>query len=81
VVRGEIGDVKSQIVFSGEILYITSIIEKKCGELGQDILLSADIMQRISLPVIYQMKQAGKLQLDGQILDLYTIEELELEAV
>jgi hypothetical protein len=38
-------------------------------------------MQRISLPVIYQMKQAGKLQLDGQILDLYTIEELELEAV
>lgn len=78
VIRGEIGDVKSQIVFSGEILYVTSLIEKKCGELGQPILLSADVMQRIPLPVIYQMKLAGQLPLDGRTLDLYTIEELEL---
>jgi len=78
VIRGEIGEVKSQIVFSGEILYVTSLIEKKCRELGQPILLSADLMQRIPLPVIYQMKSCGKLPLDDRALDLYTIEELEL---
>lgn len=78
VIRGEIGDVKSQIIFSGETLYITSLIEKNCGKLGKNILLSNDVMQRISLPVIYQMKQAGKLPLDNHELDLYSIEEVEL---
>ena len=80
VIRGEIGDVKSQIVFHGGPLYTTALVEKQCGKLKKDILVTADLIKRISLPVIYEMKQVGRLELDRQ-LDLYTIIESELEAM
>lgn len=80
VIRGEIGDVKSQIVFHGGPLYTTAQVEKQCGKLKKDILVTADLIKRISLPVIYEMKQVGRLELDRQ-LDLYSITELELQAM
>lgn len=61
VIRGEIGDVKSQLVFHGETMYTASKIEKECNKLGHDILVSNDLMQKIELPVIYDMQAVGQL--------------------
>ena len=80
VIRGEIGDVKSQIVFHGEPLYTTAQVEKQCGKLKKDILVTADLIKRISLPLIYGSKQVGRLKSDSD-LELYTINEVELEAL
>ena len=74
VIRGEIGDVKSQLVFSGETMYITSKIEAECGRSGHDLLISSELMQRISLPVIYKMQHIGQLEGHPDI-SLYTLVE------
>ena len=83
VIRGEIGDVKSQLVFLGEVMYIVARLEKKCGELGHNILITSDLIQRISLPEILEMEYVGKLSASQKQkeLDLYTLNEIELSPV
>jgi len=82
VIAGEIGDVKSQITFLGDVLYTTGIIEKQCRLLGKENLVSEDLIKRISLPAIYKMKPAGKLEnLQGKETDLYTVTEIEIAAL
>ncbi|CAN5253817.1 hypothetical protein BH23BAC1_BH23BAC1_16380 [soil metagenome] len=81
VIVGEIGDVKSQIVFLGEPMYVTAKIEKKCGELGENILLSAEFADKIVLPDYYLLYPAGQLEVEfiDQPLNLFSIREQELE--
>lgn len=83
VIVGEIGDVKSQIVFLGAPMYATAKIEKKCGELGEDMLISAEVLEKIALPENYQIYPAGSLEVDflDQPLELFIIKEQELELV
>ena len=79
VIVGEIGDVKSQIVFNGEILYTTSAIEKKCRELQSTMLVSENLIKRISLPAIYDMTQLGELMTeDEEKIILYEVTEMDL---
>lgn len=42
VMVGEIGQIKREIAFSGDVLNTTSRIQSKCNELGVDILASED---------------------------------------
>lgn len=77
VIRGEVGIVKSQIVFHGEALYETAYIEKECQKLGLDILVSEPLMKRVSLPVIYKKKQVGGVPITGKDkrIRLFSVEE------
>ncbi len=82
VIVGEIGDVKSQISYSGNVLYITSSIEKLCKKIDKEILVSEELIKRISLPEIYEMKLAGAIDQDDDIsMDLYTISEIDMANV
>ena len=74
VVKGEIGDVKSQFVFHGETMYIASLIEKECGKLQHDLLISSDLVRLITIPVIYEIQMVGKLTGDERI-ELFTLTE------
>jgi adenylate cyclase len=79
VIVGEIGDVKSQITFLGDVLYTTANIEKECRNIGMENLVSETLMKRISLPDIYEMKLAGSLEsTNKRSMDLYTISEIDL---
>ncbi len=76
VVVGEIGDVKSQIVYHGEVLYQLAEIESKCRELDQSLLISGNLIQMVPLPELYKMVRVGELNTGGSnSLDLYTLQE------
>lgn len=79
VIVGEIGDVKSQITFLGDVLYITAQIEKECGNQKKENMVSGALIKRVSLPDIYEMKPCGSL--NGKTknpVDLYTVTEIEM---
>jgi adenylate cyclase len=82
IVVGEIGEIKSQIVYHGETLYDLKAIEEKGSAWDCDLLISAELMQQLFIPVIYRMHKAGEIhkKLSGTTLDLYTLEEKQLEA-
>ena len=76
VMAGEIGIVKRDIAYSGDVLNTTSRIQSKCNELKVNILISKYLMDILeSLPDMFKPTEVGKIALRGkqQSLMLYTI--------
>ena len=75
VMAGEIGVIKRDIAFSGDVLNTTARIQDKCNELGVDILLSKYLLNKLNLPAdSYQTQNVGEIQLRGKEkkMSLYT---------
>lgn len=67
VMVGELGQIKRDIAFSGDVLNTTSRIQSKCNELGVDILASkafSEIAYR--LPRGLRIKEVGMQELKGK---------------
>ena len=77
VIIGELGDVKSQIVYQGEVLYQTSAIEKKFSELQlkEDILISESLLKRITLPALFKASLVAEIKDHEGGMGVYTLEE------
>jgi len=76
VMAGEIGVVKRDIVFSGDVLNTAARIQQKCNELGVNILLSNYLLDKLSLqPDSFAPRKMGDMELRGkkQKVMLYTI--------
>ncbi len=76
VTTGEIGVIKKDIVFSGDVMNTTSRIQSMCNEYGVKILFSKYLMDKLSLPPNgYQPRRMGMIELRGkrQKVELYTL--------
>jgi adenylate cyclase len=76
VMAGEIGVVKREIAFSGDVLNTAARIQQKCNVLGVNILLSNYLLDKLSLqPDSYVPRKIGDMELRGkkQKVMLYTI--------
>lgn len=76
VVAGEIGVVKRDITYTGDVLNTTARIQSKCNELGVDILFSKRLLDLLNLaPGRYHPKRIGEIPLRGKARDelLYTV--------
>jgi adenylate cyclase len=80
VIRGEIGDIKSQFVFHGETMFVGAKMEKECSRIGYELLISASLMNQLSLPEKYKFVRAGILQNNGEI-ELFSIEEKDIVSI
>lgn len=59
VIVGEIGEIKSQISFIGNVMYETGAIEKSCKKFNTDILISDTLLKKIELPKKYRFQKEG----------------------
>lgn len=67
VITGEMGIVKREIVYSGDVLNTASRIQSLCNEMNTDLLVSNDLIQRIDLSVLHKkMKSIGEIILRGK---------------
>ena len=74
VLTGEIGEVKSQIIFYGEVLLRTSLIENKCKKDGMDHLVSENIYEAIKGEANFNFTYHDKLVLeDLKTISLYKV--------
>jgi adenylate cyclase len=76
VMTGEIGVIKRDIIFSGDVLNTAARIQGKCNDFGVDLLLSKHIIEKLSLPPnALQPEKMGELHLRGKQkrISLYTI--------
>ncbi len=75
VMAGEIGVVKRDIAYSGDVLNTAARIQSKCNELGVNILFSKYLLDKLSLkPNLLTPKKIGDMGLRGkeQKVVLYT---------
>lgn len=76
VMVGELGIVKREIAYSGDVLNTTARIQSKCNDLGVNILLSKHLIQELkSPPDSFQLTPVGELSLRGkqEAVMLYTL--------
>ncbi|MBL7776042.1 MAG: adenylate/guanylate cyclase domain-containing protein [Saprospiraceae bacterium] len=67
VIAGEIGVVKRDIAFSGDVLNTTARIQAMCNDLGVNILFSSLLLDRLQLPSgTFAPKRIGNMELRGK---------------
>jgi adenylate cyclase len=66
VIAGEIGIIKRDITYSGDVLNTTSRIQDKCGELDVNLLVSDDLLEVIALQSGFISKYMGCIKLKGK---------------
>lgn len=67
VMAGEIGVVKRDIAFSGDVLNTAARIQGKCNEFGVDILLSKFLLEKLmDVPSNFNPKKIGEILLRGK---------------
>jgi class 3 adenylate cyclase len=75
VTTGEIGIIKKDIIFTGDVLNTTSRIQGLCKNYNVDIIISVDLIKRLDLGTQFQIKTLGENELRGrdEKIELLTI--------
>ncbi|RTE53852.1 adenylate/guanylate cyclase domain-containing protein [Arenibacter aquaticus] len=75
VTTGEIGELKKEIIFTGDVLNTTARIQGLCNPLNVDILVSGDLCQSLPLESEFKIQSLGINELKGkeQNMELFTI--------
>lgn len=66
VIAGEVGIIKRDITYSGDVLNTTSRILNKCGELNAEMIASSDVLSEIRLAKNYITRPLGAIKLRGK---------------
>jgi adenylate cyclase len=77
---GEIGIMKKDIVYSGDVLNTTARIQGECNKYGVDILISAELLSKLgSMDSNYEIEAKGVYSLKGKenVVGLISIKEKE----
>ncbi|MEM6687272.1 MAG: adenylate/guanylate cyclase domain-containing protein [Bacteroidota bacterium] len=78
VTTGEIGSIKKEIIFTGDVLNATARIQALCNVLGVDILISKDIKDILPLEKKFQVISQGNQELRGKqtLKEVYTLQKI-----
>ena len=66
VTMGEIGVVKKEIVFTGDVLNTTARIQSLCNSLKTGLLISQDLLEILHLENKYDVAEMGEFELRGK---------------
>lgn len=66
VIVGEIGIIKRDITYSGNVLNTTSRIQSKCKEFGADVIASQELISALHINKDYMIKDLGAIELRGK---------------
>jgi len=79
VITAQVGDVKTEIVFHGDVVNTTSRIEHLCSELGERLLISKDLLDKLPLSFVDFFKPVGKVRPRGKErhVELFGLKESE----
>lgn len=83
VVAGEVGIIKRDITYSGDVLNTTSRIQNLCKELQVEVLASSDLVEELPLGNEYEASPMGSIRLRGKSreISLSTLKLIEAQLV
>jgi adenylate cyclase len=80
VAVGEVGVIKKEIVFTGDVLNASSRIHDTCKQYGEDLLVSRDVLESLKVvPTAYKSEEIGVIDLRGRRegMPLYSVKKSE----
>ena len=66
VMAGEIGSIKKDIIYSGDVLNTTARIQEQCNQYEVDLLISRETFDLIPDPETYELLPLGSIELRGK---------------
>ena len=66
VIAGEIGIIKRDITYSGDVMNTTSRIQEMCNQYQVKILCSDDLLQLLPISSLYNRVRIGEIELKGK---------------
>jgi adenylate cyclase len=80
VTTGEVGSVKRERIYSGDVVNTAARIQNSCNELAVDNLLSQELLEVLHLPTAYRTRAMGSIALRGKAASttLWTIDEARI---
>jgi len=66
VTAGEIGSLKKEIIFTGDVLNTSARIQGLCNHFNANLLVSEDLVKVLHLPAIFAIKSVGETLLKGR---------------
>ena len=66
VVAAQIGELKSEVVYSGDVLNTTARIQAQCNRLGHRLLVSRALVEMLDLGAEYTAERLDSVQLRGK---------------
>ena len=78
VSTGEVGNLKKQIVFTGDVLNTTARIQAECGQRGKDLIISGLLYERFVGLDDYAFESLGEIPLKGksESVSLFAVEKV-----
>jgi len=70
ITTGELGVIKKEIVFTGDILNTTSRIQGECNKYSVDILISEDLKMQLPSDHRYTLREIGSFILRGKTKEI-----------
>ena len=67
VISAEIGDIKKDIVYNGDVLNTASRIQSVCNEYGEKLLVSKELLSLLDLPDYIKVRSLGLVDLRGKL--------------
>lgn len=71
VVAGEVGIIKRDITYSGDVLNTTSRIQNMCKTLNVEVLASSNLIEELSLTDKYVTQPLGSIKLRGKAKEIF----------
>ena len=66
VVAGEIGIIKRDVTYSGDVLNTTSRIQSMCKQFNEEVIVSADLMDELNFESSFTAQMLGSIKLRGK---------------
>jgi adenylate cyclase len=66
VTAGELGDLRQQIVFVGDILNTAARLEEYAKRTGRELVISGELLDRLPLPPWVEVTPCGDLAIKGK---------------
>ena len=81
VTVAEVGNIKRDIAYHGDVLNTASRIQGKCNELGEEILISEKIAHALDKHQCFETKLIGNVELKGKEngVKIYGVKEINLK--
>ncbi|NRA52250.1 MAG: adenylate/guanylate cyclase domain-containing protein [Phaeodactylibacter sp.] len=83
VTTGEIGTIKKEILFSGDVLNATARIQGLCNSYGVDLIVSEEMLRQINIRSNDEVEKLGEARLRGReaSANLFTIQRTFMKPV
>ncbi|MCF2505358.1 adenylate/guanylate cyclase domain-containing protein [Dyadobacter sp. CY107] len=80
VTAGEIGSLKKEIIFTGDVLNTSARIQGLCNHFNADLLVSEELAKILQLPAAYEMRSVGENLLKGRLktMEIFSISAADI---